>query len=401
MQRLLPATLIAAVILATQLPTTSTAKPLWQNLVPRKNVAADPQGDYTLTEEHGPWLIMAMYFAGEEGEAQARELVLDLRQNHNLNAFHWGMSFQLDDANPGRGIDEYGGRIRRRYRRGNQVTQHAVLVGNFPSLGDPEVQNLLKQIKSITPDTLRPDGEGPTAESLTNVDKFRKYLRKNHGKDGQTGPMSHAFVTRNPLLPKEYFAPTGIEEDVAKWNSRQEFSLLKCPKKYSIKVATFKGRTTLVKAAKNKNIDTRTRKAKKDDPLVRAVKNAHLLTMALREKGWEAYEFHDRYESYVTVGSFDGGQQTANGNVVLNHRDAKIITDTFGASSPNNIFNRPAQQDLQLEQQKRRQFTTLLGTQGQVANGFHPKKFVGLPFDIYPEPMAVPRRSVSSAYARN
>ena len=401
MQRLLPASLIIALLLTLQLFTASTAKPLWQNLVPRQNVAADPEGDYTLTQENGPWLIMAMYFSGDEGETKARELVLDLRQNHGMQAFHWGMSFQLDDGNSGRGLDDYGGKIRRRYRRGSQVTQHAVLVGNFPSLGDPEAQNLLAKIKSVTPDTLRPNSEGLTAESLTNVDKFRNYLRKNHGNEGEAGPMSHAFVTRNPLLPKEYFAPTGIEEDVAKWNSGQEFSLLKCPKKYSIKVATFKGRTTLIKSAQNKNTDTRTRKAQKDDPLVMAVKNAHLLTMALREKGWEAYEFHDRYESYVAVGSFDEGQLKAGGKVVINHRDAKIITDTFGALTPNNIFNRPAQQDLQLEQQKKRQFTSLLGTQGQVANGFHPKKFVGLPFDIYPTPLAVPRRSISSAYARN
>ncbi|NOZ40916.1 MAG: hypothetical protein GXP24_11925 [Planctomycetes bacterium] len=399
--RLLPVTLIATVLLATQLPTVCTAKPMWQKLVPRKKVAADPQGDYTLTETNGPWLVMAMYFAGEEGEAKARELVLDLRQNHGLPAFHWGMSFQLDDANPGRGIDDYGGKIRRRYRRGNQVTQHAVLVGNFPSLGDPEAQDILKQIKTITPNTLRPDGESPTAESLTNIDKFRNYLRKNHGKEGLAGPMSHAFVTRNPLLPKEYFAPVGVDEDVAKWNSGQEFSLLKCPKKYSIKVATFKGRTSLVKAGRQGDSDTRTRKAKKDDPLVVAVKNAHLLTMALREKGWEAYEFHDRHQSYVTVGSFDEGQQVANDSIRLNDRDAQIIIDTFGALTPNNIFNRPAQQDLQLEQQKKRQFAKRLGNQGQVASGFHPKKFVGLPFDIYPKPVVVPRRSVSSAYARN
>ena len=98
---------------------------------------------------------------------------------------------------------------------------------------------------------------------------------------------------------------------------------------------------------------------------------------------------------------FDEGQQTADGQVVLSHRDAKIITDTFGATTPNNIFNRPAQQDLRLEQQKRHEFETRLGNQGQIANGFHPKKFVGLPFDIYPKAIHVPKQSVSSAYARN
>lgn len=400
MQRLLLATLAFAAV--TFLPTgnSSFANPFLQRLIPQKSVDADPQADYTLTENHGPWLIMATYFSGEDGLAKARELVLDLRQNHGLKAYHWGMSFQLSSANPGRGIDEYGGKIRRRYRRGDQVTQYAVLVGDFPALSDPEAQQRMQQVKSITPQSLRQDGEGPSAESLTNVSKFRSYLLKTNGKESKAGAMSHAFVTRNPLLPKEYFAPTGVDESVAKWNTGLEYSLLDCPRKYTIKVATFKGRTSL-KAADDELGDMRTRKAEQNDPLVLAVQNAHLLTMALREKGWEAYEFHDRYESYVTVGSFDQGQQTADGKIALSHRDAQIIMDTFGASTPNNIFNRPAEQDLRLEQQRKRQFATLLGTNGQMANGFYPKKFVGLPFDIYPEPIAVPRKSISSAYARN
>jgi len=399
MQRPLLALLIAALV-STHLPEAQAATPFWQKLVPRKNVPADPQGDYTLNKEHGPWLIMAMYFSGDEGEQKARELVLDLRQNHGLAAYHWGMSFRLGDANPGRGVDDYGGKIRGRYRRGNQSTEHAVLIGHFPTLGDSEAQDMLLRIKTLTPQALSADDKGPTAESLTNVHKFRNYLRRSHGKEGKKGPMGQAFMSRNPMLPKEYFVPQGIDEKVAKWNTGPEHSLLNCPGKYSIKVATFKGRTSL-KADRNELQETRTRKAKENDPLVLAVKNAHLLTMALREKGWEAYEFHDRYESYVTVGSFDEGQQTAGGNVMLKDRNAKIILDTFGATTPNNHFNRPAQQDLRLEQERKRQFNTLFANQGQIANGFYPKKFVGLPFDIYPKPMAVPRQSVSSAYVRN
>ena len=400
MQRPLLGAIFLTALFAAYPSCANAATPMWQKLVPRKNVPADPQAEYTLAKEHGPWLIMAMYFPGEDGKAKAHELVLDLRQNHGLNAYHWGMSFKHDDENPGAGFDDYGGKVRRRYRRGNAVTQHAVLIGHFPSLGDPEAQSLLKKIKTITPIALSTDDDGPTAESLTHIGRFRNYLLKNNGKGDQAGPMRHAFVTRNPLLPKEYFVPTGIDESVAKWNTGIEYSLLKCPKRYTIKVATFKGRTSL-QAAQDETPDTRTRRAKKDDPLVLAVKNAHLLTVALREKGWEAYEFHDRYESYVTIGSFDEGRQSADGSIALAHRDAQIIMDTFGATKPNNIFNRPAQQDLQLEAERKRMFATALGNQGQVANGFYPKKFVGLPFDIYPAPIVVPRRSISSAYARN
>ena len=400
MQRLLLACLVAIGLLLAQPSANIGAKSFLKRFVPRKSVPADPQADYSLSNEHGPWLIMAMYFPGDEGEQKARELVLDLRENHGLHAYHWGMTFQLDEVNPGRGIDDYGSKIRRRYRRGSRVIQHAVLVGHFPSLGDPEAQDLLKTIKTLTPQSLQHENQGPTAESLTNVSKFRSYLLKNNGKQSSPGPMSHAFLTRNPLLPKEYFVPTGVDTQVVKWNSGLEYSLLGCPRKYTIKVATFKGRTSL-KGARDVTEVARTRKAEANDPLVLAVQNAHLLTVALREKGWEAYEFHDRQESYVTVGSFDQGQQTTDGKILLSDRNAQIIIDTFGAATPNNIFNRPAQQDLQLEQQKKRQFQSMLGNQGQIASGFYPKRFVGLPFDIIPEPVRVPHQSVSSAYARN
>ena len=37
---------------------------------------------------------------------------------------------------------------------------------------------------------------------------------------------------------------------------------------------------------------------------------------------------------------------------------------------------------------------------GAVAQGFHPKRFVGMPLDIIPLPVLVPRRSISQAYVR-
>ena len=48
--------------------------------------------------------------------------------------------------------------------------------------------------------------------------------------------------------------------------------------------------------------------------LEEAAVKAHELTMALRKQGVEAYEFHDRYESIVTVGweSLDRGRERRN-----------------------------------------------------------------------------------------
>ena len=218
--------------------------------------------------------------------------------------------------------------------------EHAVLVGEFPAIDDPEGQRLLQSIKVMQPKSLALKDPSDSAQSLASVREMQREVKKRLGK-GERGPMGHAFMTRNPLLPREYFVPQAVDEEVAKWNKNVEYSLLKCPGKYSIKVATFRGRVSLKAANDGEPDATDTRSPSDDDPLVVAAQHANDLTRALREKGWEAYEFHDRRESYVTVGSFDSAQQLPTGQYVVPDRDAQIIISTFGARSPNNVFNRP------------------------------------------------------------
>ncbi|MCH2115592.1 MAG: hypothetical protein MK171_11860 [Pirellulales bacterium] len=380
-------------------PQTRGAGANWQALLSGQKTQTSPTDDYALTADRGPWLVMAASYSGPSGEKEARKLVHELRSRHKMPACYFGMTFQMDDANPGRGIDNYGGRVKRRYQRGDQVVQHAVLVGDFPSLGDKGAQDALKRIKHLSPQSLSPQQGKSTSQSLAAVRKFHNLIHKKIGTSQKKGPLGHAFLTKNPLLPKEYFMAQGVDREVAKWNESVKYSLMKCPGNFSMRVATFKGRVSL-KAA---NEDGQKGKIDKvSHALVTAADNAHFLTSALRKKGWEAYEFHDRYESYVTVGSFREGVAQPNGQIQLKHPDAKTIFDTFGARSPQNIFNRPAEQDLMVEQQQKAKFQKLLGSAtGNVSKGFHPKRFVGLPFDIDPTPVRVPRQSISSAYVRN
>ncbi len=376
------------------------APPVWEQLMPRKAMAADPNQQYNLSETNGPWLVLATSFTGDEGEAQARELVLELRSKYRLPAYYYGMTFKMEEGNPGRGIDGHGSPIRKRYNRGNSVIEHAVLVGEFPAIDDSEAQKLLKQIKQITPETLKIEEGEENTQSLAGIREFQNMVRQQINPNKKRGPMGHAFLTRNPILPKEYFVPQGVDKDVAEWNEGLEYSLMKCPGKYSIRVATFRGRMML-QTNEDESTNNKTRAAKEKDPLVEAAKNAHLLATALRKKGWEAYEFHDRHESYVTVGSFDEGQQFEDGRVALAGHEAQTIVNTFGAATPNNIFEKPAAQDKQLEELQKQRFSNLFAQRGEAFAGLHPKRFVGLPFDIIPEPVYVPRKSISSTYARN
>ncbi len=388
------------------------AEPFWRQVMPRKRVDADPNADYTLAERNGPWLIMAMSFNGEGGETEARDLVAELRSKYNLPAFYYAMTFKLEDERPGRGIDNYGAPIKRRYQRGSQVLEHAVLVGEFQHIDDVEAQSLLERIKTLEPESLKVESGEPTAQSLVAVRQLQRSVQQKLGKQLNRGPMAHAFLTRNPMLPKEYFAPVGVEPEVAKWNKDFEHSLLKCPGKYTIKVATFSGKTSLKEANNGTAGATSVRRAQEDDTLVVAIKKAHDLTVALRSKGWEAYEFHDRYESYVTVGSFDDLQRNEYGQLTPSTREAQIIVNTFGASTPNVGFERATYQAIganneeikraeHVEERVLSEFDERFSKSfGDAMEGFHPKNFVGVPFDIQPVPIEAPKQSVSSAYVR-
>lgn len=413
---LLRTALVGAMVASTSMsggrPSATAAEPFWRQVVPRKRVEADPNATYPLAESHGPWLIMAASFNSEDGEREARELVHELRSKFNLPAYYYGMTFERDDDRPGRGLDTYGAPIRRRYARGSQVLEHAVLVGEFLQIDDPEAQTLLERVKTLQPEALQVDTGEPSSQNLVQWRQFQRYLHQKVGKPVTKGPMGHAFLTRNPLLPKEYFAPVGVDADVAKWNADFEFSLLKCPKKYSIKVATFRGRTSLKAANDAIEDQPGVRRAEASDPLVVGVKSAHDLTVALRSKGWEAYEFHDRYESYVTVGSFDEMQRTPDGRLAPATREAQIIVNTFGAATPMQALEQPGYQELGVKEEDVRklemkqklimqQFDSQFSNKfGEATQGFHPKRFVGLPFDIQPVPIEAPKKTISSAYVR-
>ena len=372
-----------------------------------------------LTENNGPWLIVAASFSGDGAERQARELADELRGQFRLATYVHQMNFKFGDDNPGKGLDNYGAPTRRHYRRGDQTREIAVLVGDFQSIEDPDAQAMLDRIKTAQPKALDVDAK-QTAQSMVQVRMFEDAIKEKFGKSKKRGPMGQAFFTRNPLLPREYFVPKGVDAFVAKMNEGVENSLLDCPGQKTIRVATFRGKTILQANAKDeaaaKSFWGR-KKADEDNPLVEAAENAHLLAKELREHGWEAYEFHDRTESIVTIGSFaEVTQKLPDGTIVVIPAVQKIYqTFDAGFDSPadplSGIGNDAAtrQRVAQEEQQVSMQLT---GKQAQIVTGLNPKHVKVtrghgkslkvdriIPMDIHPEAMDVPKRSLSSAYA--
>ncbi|MDA1050333.1 MAG: hypothetical protein O3C40_07610 [Planctomycetota bacterium] len=362
---------VVAISLLTNLAT-SQAESRWASFIPfRKGVEADASKSYELTEENGPWLILAASFAGAGAAEQAHELVMELRSQFNLPAYINRKEFDYTETVEGKTIDRYTGDwAQMKYRNGSKFDAYAVLVGDYQSDRDPQLQKTLDKLKHARPECLDLQKREWSTQRFAG---FRELQRRMNGdaEKRKKGPMGNAFVTRNPNLPEEYFAPGGLDDFVYELNRRVEHSLLENPGRYTVKVATFGGKETMNIA----EIEDIERTGKVTNKLEIAADKAHRLTVALRAVGVEAYEFHDRTESMVTVGSFDSvGEPRADGKIEI-HPAVHKIMQMYGAD--------------------RREMA------GGGSFGLQPRTFAGISFDVQAVPVIVPRRSIAAAYARS
>jgi hypothetical protein len=258
-------------------------------------------------------------------------------------------------------VDRFGDPLSLKYMKGDETTEIAVLVGDFPTLESDQAQQVLEQIKAASPECLQLDPDRPTARNLAS---WRLFFGMAHDAGEQKGPMWKAFVVCNPMLPKDYFAPSGLEKFIVDLNQDSPYSLLKCPGKYTVQVAHFTGRVEIDPG----KVQDALNGGDFGDRLAEAGEKAEILTKALRQKGYEAYEFHDRYASIVTVGSFDSvGSSRPDGKIEI-HPDIHRIMQIFGAET-------------------------------DAQGGTRRKDLVKIPFDMQPIPVEVPRASISASYA--
>jgi hypothetical protein len=359
-----------ALLALTLSPKTSLAEPFWLKKIFDKRVEADPNADYKLTDNNGPWLIVATTFSGEGSEEQSRELVLELRKRYNLEAYTHSKTFDFTGTVAGRGLNKFGDQNIMHYRRDIELHEIAVLVGNFTSHDDPLGQTTLDKIKRMRPDSLDPVKRGSTSQTLAALRRLQQEVQRAVLKEGDErrlkGPMGKAFISRNPLLPKEFFVQQGLEDFVVRMNEPAQYSLLKCPGQYTLKVATFNGNVIL----DQKKVQAfESGKGTMESNLIKAAENAEEMTYALRAKGYEAYSFHDRTSSIVTIGSFNStGIPRANGTVETNPQINQLIK-TF-AGDP------------------------VAGTGGCTV-----KKILGISFDTQPEIIHVPRAAPKQNFA--
>ena len=358
---------VAAVVLtASALAGHVQAAPPWASLVPFKRIDADETKSYELEEAHGPWLIMATSFAGDDAEQQAQGLVLELRRQYKLKAYTFKQNFDFSQSEVGLGFNKYGGPKKMKPQNGVKFDEVAVLVGDFSSIEDPAVEQTLQLIKHAKPECL---GAAP-AKRYNKLREFYRSISKDPEMKSR-GPMGAAFVSRNPLLPEEYFVAKGLDPFVVDMNKDLDYSLLKNPGKYTVRVASFRGVDTM-KPQEFEQLTSAPRKlAKIDEAAIKAGK----LTAALREQGIEAYEFHDRTESIVTIGAFDSvGEPRGDGKQEINPAVYRVM-QAYG----------PIKEPIA----------------GKAMSALQPRMLKGIVFDAQPLPVEVPRQSIATAYNRN
>lgn len=348
-----------------------------------KNTPSTKPEDFQLSQRHGPWLILAATFAGEKAEAQASELIVELRSKHRLVAYLHQQTYEHSAMEEGTMLNPRGQKAKMRYANvADNYQAFAVLIGDFQSVKDPALETTLQKVKYLRPECLDTSKRQDTNQSFVGIKEWYRRISNDPNRN-KKGPMGGAFATRNPLIPAGYFAAGGVDDFVAKMNQGVEYSLLDNPGRFTVRVATFRGLSSI----NQREILDLQNSADVTDKLAVAADKANRLTTALRKQGIEAYEFHDRTESIVTIGNFDSeGTTPKPGALDVNGRPLPAGTVVINPDMMKIIEKYRAQQ---------------AQIPGVRVVGMQPRMLNGIPFDVQPAPMPVPRRSLAADYARD
>lgn len=350
--------------------------------------------DLELKAEHGPWLILAASFDGPEAHEKALELARELRKEYKLHSYVLPKQFDFTQTVQGSGFDSQGKQKKMKYADDRKVEGYGVLVGDFDSLDNPALQDMLKRVKTLKPKTLT--GKEDVSKAYGTVSAYRRMIISKSDKAATaSGPMATAFMIKNPLLPEDFFQPPKMDKFIKNLNQQAENSLLDCKSRFTVRVATFRGQENIV-VGKSRSGDANTNIG---EALEHAAEQAHLAASVLRSAGYEAYEFHDRNMSIVTVGGFDSlGNGDSKGKFVYDPKIQKVIKEFGGAKDFKNSQVGPVPVARTLLDIVNYRKIPELNT-GTEAEKLVKVKRYSVPFDPEPKPMAIPRPETNGLYS--
>ncbi|MCG8653406.1 MAG: hypothetical protein MI861_26440 [Pirellulales bacterium] len=334
----------------------------------KNRLGSNTPASYELTKEDGPWLILASTFVGQNAKQRATRLAEEIRRDMKLPAYIYREQFDFTKSLKSRNPQAPN----MRYANGYRYEAYAVLVGEYDSVEHRGLERDLEKIRTAVPKVFRDRNEMAAEINLNTPATMINAIKSKwwrSGQDKKRGPMYSAFVTRNPLLPEEYFAAPTVDSFVHQLNNGNEFSLLDCKGNYTVVVRTFEGLETVVDGRSEKKFLPSMRR------LDKFAQDAGKMTMKLRADGEEAYQFHDRFRSLVTVGSFDNlGRRLPDGRFEY-APEIRRVMERYSA------FNAQVAR-------------AIPGQRGVAAN-----HAAMIPFDVQPTPIAVPKVSKRSLYS--
>ncbi|TWU62442.1 hypothetical protein V7x_41770 [Crateriforma conspicua] len=329
-----------------------------------------------LAVEDGPWMILAHTFVGPNSQEKAERLAGELSSSMNLPTFVYKEKFDFTDGPKAKPHETR----RVRYANPYEYEAYAVLVGEYDDLEHPNAEKHLRQIKSATPAIFSDQQVMAEETNLMNPVTAIKAVHQKllESRDNEAGPMSTAFMTRNPMLPPEYFQSPRVDSFVESLNKDMPHSLLQCEAKYTVVVRTFQGFGLIANGKFEQNFTP------SPERLDKCAIDAGKMVTELRKQGVQAFQFHDRDKSIVTIGGFDNlGRELPDGTFEY-AREIRQVMDKYRAFNVSEDVNRQLAQSGKLKQNNQT-------AANHVAN---------IPFDVQPVPIAVPKPSKRSLYSR-
>lgn len=277
--------------------------------------APDINQDIQVTPSAGAWMIFIISYPGANGPQHARNMVSELRSRRvPAYVFSYGAEerkkefdrvrkilqeqqefFRKEGLSPEQGV---------RVRYQNIEVQHAVLVGGYADADS--AKRALDGVRNWTP----PD---PTKVALET-----QFYKESDAKGGRAeakyvNPFKRAFVVRNPTVKPEV-AKDDKKLDIKMlraMNADESFSLLKCPKAFTLAVKEFQTPFMMNDRDTSATVWDKLGVTSKADRVDGAALSAHNLVDSLRKRSLEAYVLHSKFSSVVTVGSFDSPDDPA------------------------------------------------------------------------------------------
>jgi hypothetical protein len=250
---------------------------------------------------------------GPNAPVLAVQLAEQIRTKHNMPAYI--VNRGRDER---RQADEEWARMRQaseeqglpppRRRMVRIEEQCAVLIGG-PGTGWADIDGASSSLKTVKRWEL-PElklGNGIPAYDIMYEPNRNAAGGKAEMRPVPVNPFTTSFVTRNPTVPQDARPKSKFDPAWEKFNKHEEYSLLKCPKPWTLVVKEYTGTTVLQTGGESSGFLEKLGLAgsKEGQGITAAGYQAHELADFLHRLGFkEVYVLHTRTSSIVTVGGF-------------------------------------------------------------------------------------------------